>query len=65
MVTPLSIDISTGDAITPHAVSYQFTGIFDGGKSYKLWMYNIETVMAAKVETILRRVPEIFTAYTY
>ena len=55
MITPLSIDISTGDAITPHAVQYNFTEIFDDEKSYELWAYNIETVMAEKVETILRR----------
>ena len=55
LLTPLSIDISTGDAITPHAVKYNFSEIFDGEKSYELWAYNIETVMAEKVETILRR----------
>lgn len=55
MVTPLSIDMSTGDAITPHAVQYQFSEIFDSEKFYELWAYNIESVMAEKVETILRR----------
>lgn len=44
-----------GDAITPHAVQYSFSEIFNDGKSYELWAYNIETVMAEKVETILRR----------
>ena len=55
MITPLSIDVSTGDAITPHAVQYNFSEIFDDEKFYELWAYNIETVMAEKVETILRR----------
>lgn len=55
LLTPLSIDISTGDAITPHAVQYNFYEIFDDEKSYNLWAYNIETVLAEKVETILRR----------
>lgn len=55
IVTPLSIDVSTGDAITPHAIQYNFTEIFDEEKSYELWAYNIETVLAEKVETILRR----------
>ncbi len=55
LLTPLSIDVSTGDAITPHAVQYNFSEIFDGERSYELWAYNIETVMAEKVETILRR----------
>ena len=55
LLTPMSIDVSTGDAITPHAVQYSFTQIFDDEKSYELWAYNIETVMAEKVEPILRR----------
>ena len=55
LLTPLSIDVSTGDAITPHAVQYNFSEIFDDEKTYALWAYNIETVMAEKIETILRR----------
>lgn len=55
LLTPLSIDISTGDVITPHAVQYRFSEIFDDEKFYELWAYNIETVMAEKIETILRR----------
>ena len=55
IITPLSMDVSTGDAITPHAVQYNFSEIFDDEKTYELWAYNIETVMAEKVETILRR----------
>ena len=55
IVTPLSIDVSTGDVITPGAVLYEFGGIFDEEKRIRLWGYNIETVMAEKVETILSR----------
>ena len=55
LVIPLSIDVSTGDVITPNAISYTFTEIFNDDMSYELWAYNIETVMAEKVETILRR----------
>ena len=55
LVTPLSIDVSTGDVITPNAIPYTFTEIFNDDMSYELWAYNIETVMAEKVETILRR----------
>lgn len=55
LLAHLSIDISTGDAITPHAVQYSFSEIFDEERCYELWAYNIETVMAEKVETILRR----------
>ena len=53
--TPLSIDVSTGDAITPEPVQYCFRGIFDDKREIVLWAYNVETVLAEKVETILRR----------
>lgn len=55
IVTPLSIDISTGDVITPEAIQYEFTGIFNTEKHITLWGYNIETVLAEKAETILSR----------
>ena len=48
-------DISTGDVITPDAVKYEFSGIFDEDVRISLWGYNVETVIAEKVETILRR----------
>ncbi|HEX2926089.1 MAG TPA: nucleotidyl transferase AbiEii/AbiGii toxin family protein [Ruminiclostridium sp.] len=53
--TPLSIDVSTGDVITPNAVKFMFHGIFDEKKQIEVWAYNIETVLAEKVETVLRR----------
>lgn len=55
IITPMSIDVSTGDVITPNAVKFNFTGIFDDELKFELWAYNIETVLAEKVETILRR----------
>jgi predicted nucleotidyltransferase component of viral defense system len=55
IVTPLSVDVSTGDVITPSAVQYEFSGIFDNELRIRLWGYNIETVMAEKLETILSR----------
>ena len=55
MITPLSIDVSTGDVITPGAVLYTLGGIFDEEVQIRIWGYNIETVMAEKVETILSR----------
>ena len=55
IVTPLSIDISTGDVITPSAIEYEFSGIFDEKVRVRLWGYNIETVLAEKMETILSR----------
>lgn len=53
--TPLSIDVSTGDVITPKAIEYEFEKIFNEDKTIKLWGYNIETILAEKVETIFRR----------
>jgi hypothetical protein len=55
IVTPLSIDVSTGDVITPSPVQYEFGGIFDNELRIRLWGYNIETVMAEKLETVLSR----------
>lgn len=55
IITPMTIDVSTGDVITPTAVKFNFTGIFDDELKFELWAYNIETVLAEKVETILRR----------
>ena len=55
IITPMTIDVSTGDVITPDAVKFDFTGIFDDKLTFEVWAYNIETVLAEKVETILRR----------
>jgi predicted nucleotidyltransferase component of viral defense system len=52
--TPLKIDITTGDVITPRAVRYEFHSILSN-KRIKVWAYNLETILAEKVETILRR----------
>lgn len=51
---PMSIDVTTGDVITPRAMKYDFQEMF-GNESYSLWGYNIETIMAEKIETILSR----------
>ncbi len=55
ITTYLSIDVSTGDIITPNPVEYEFIGIFDEDTKINVWGYNIETVLAEKVETILSR----------
>ena len=55
ILVPLSIDISTGDEITPNPINYSFREIFNPKEQFSLWAYNIETVLAEKVETILRR----------
>lgn len=50
----LKIDISTGDAITPAAVNYQYKLMFEE-RYITLWAYNLETVLAEKIETVLSR----------
>jgi predicted nucleotidyltransferase component of viral defense system len=52
--TPLKIDITTGDIITPRAIRYTFHSNFEN-KVIEVWAYTIETILAEKVETILRR----------
>jgi len=52
--TPLKIDITTGDIITPAAIRYAFHSNFED-KKIEVWAYNVETILAEKVETILRR----------
>lgn len=52
--TPLKIDITTGDIITPDAIRYAFHSNFEN-KKIEVWAYNVETILAEKVETILRR----------
>lgn len=50
---PMSMDISTGDIITPDAEKRTFHDMFDAGIAFELWSYPLETVLAEKVETIL------------
>ena len=48
------IDITTGDKITPREITYSVTSIFTN-ESIKIWTYNLETVLAEKLETIISR----------
>ena len=48
------IDITTDDAITPRQIKYQVLSVFDG-KKIDIWSYNLETILAEKIETILSR----------
>lgn len=54
IITPLSVDITTGDVIIPKEVFHLFKMTFDEG-TIGVWAYNIETVLAEKIETILQR----------
>ena len=50
----IKIDISTGDEITPRAIAYKLPLIIED-RSIDLWAYNLETLLAEKLETIMVR----------
>lgn len=54
LITPLKIDISTGDIITPCAIEYPYHLLLDN-RTICLWSYNLETILAEKLQTILSR----------
>ena len=54
LVTPIKIDISTGDVITPRAIEYQYTFLLEN-RTAILLSYNLETILAEKLQTILIR----------
>ena len=49
-----SIDVSTGDIITPRAIEYQYKTILEDNY-INIYAYNNETIIAEKLETILKR----------
>lgn len=53
-VTPLKLDVSTGDVITPGEIRYAYPLMFEN-RTISLMVYPLETVLAEKVETILSR----------
>jgi len=50
----LSIDISTGDIITPDKINYLYKPLFSNS-IIKIQTYNLETILAEKVETVISR----------
>ncbi|WP_286879810.1 nucleotidyl transferase AbiEii/AbiGii toxin family protein [Proteiniphilum sp. UBA7639] len=50
----LKVDVTTGDFITPAAINYSFKLLFEN-RSITVKAYNLETVLAEKLETILSR----------
>lgn len=54
MRTPLKLDISTGDKITPSEVEYQYPLMFEN-RSISIMTYSLETILAEKFETIISR----------
>ena len=54
MITPIKIDISTGDVITPEAIEYHYKLMLEE-RTINLCSYNLETILAEKFQTILSR----------
>ena len=48
------VDVTTGDVITPRAVEYTFSLLFDD-RRISILTYNLETMLAEKIETVLSR----------
>jgi len=48
------IDITTGDKITPREITYSMSSLF-ANETIEVWTYNLETVLAEKLETIISR----------
>ena len=51
---PLTVDVTTGDVITPGEIEYTFLLLFDD-RTISIFAYNLETVLAEKIETVLSR----------
>jgi predicted nucleotidyltransferase component of viral defense system len=50
----LKIDLTAGDKITPKGIKYKFKLLFED-RAINILAYNLETVLAEKYETIIRR----------
>lgn len=55
ITVPISMDVSTGDVITPAAKEYYLKSHFVQNSVFRMWGYTVETILAEKVETILVR----------
>lgn len=54
MAVPLKLDITTGDKITPKEIAYQFKLLLEN-RSISVFAYNLETILAEKLETVISR----------
>lgn len=51
---PFSVDVSTGDIITPSEINYQYKKLFSS-EYLQISTYNLETIMAEKIDSILSK----------
>ena len=54
MIVPLKLDITTGDKITPKEIEYRFKLLLED-RSISVLAYNLETILAEKLETVITR----------
>ena len=54
LITPIKIDISPGEVITPRAIEYQYNFLLED-RAATLLSYNLETILAEKLQAILNR----------
>lgn len=54
MEIPIKIDLSTDDEITPGEIKYNYSLLLED-RSITLWSYNLETILAEKIQTVLAR----------
>ena len=54
MAVPLKLDITTGNTITPKEIEYRFKLLLEN-RSILVLAYNLETIMAEKLETVISR----------
>jgi predicted nucleotidyltransferase component of viral defense system len=54
LAVPLKLDITTGDKITPREIEYSFKLLLED-RSISILAYNLETILAEKLETVISR----------
>ena len=54
MSSPVTVDVTTGDRITPDAIEYSYPLMFDD-RTLSLMAYPLETTLAEKLETVISR----------
>lgn len=52
---PIGIDLTVGDVITPKAERRRFAAILDDRVKISVYAYTVETLIAEKLQTVLRR----------
>ena len=54
MPIDLKIDVTTGDKITYKEINYKYNLLLEK-RSIEIWTYNVETIIAEKYESIIKR----------